>query len=213
MTTFQHGHSSSQNQPLEPFLKFGVRIFKKKKEVVFKQGDIGDGLYYLHTGQIIILVGTPIGDPRIVDVQGPGVLLGEQGIDRKAYYSSAIAGEKSVIYYFSNDCIKNLIMQEPIFLNLLMESISQKMKVLMEEIMLKQFTSDQHIAHTLLKASMAYGGKEVGLSQQDIAKYTGLTRITVYKTLKMWKNAGIIDIGNRKILIHQPDRLLKYTAM
>ncbi|MFY0544563.1 Crp/Fnr family transcriptional regulator [Brevibacillus sp. H7] len=196
----------------QPFMKHGERLFMKRNSIIYSQGKTGSGFYYLHKGLIKIVSIKPDGSNKILDVHGPGKLFGEQAVDQKPYFSTAIASDDSILYYFTNQRFKELIFSSPTFLNLFVDSIIQKMRILTEEIMLNVFTAEQHIAFTLLKVRQVCKNDRISLTQQELANYTGLTRITVYKILKKWRNEQVIDIQNRMIHIKQPDVLLRYTG-
>jgi CRP-like cAMP-binding protein len=196
----------------EPYFRYGERMFLKRNAIIYDQGKTGSGFYYLHKGLIKIVTSTVKGGERILDIEGPGQVFGEQAMDKRPYFSTAIAAKDSVVYYFSCERFNELIAAYPMLLNLFMDSAIQKIRILAEEIMLKAITSEQQIAFTLLKMSHACKNYEVYLTQQELANYTGLTRITVYKVLKKWKEDELIDVVNRMFIIKQPD-ILKQHAL
>jgi CRP-like cAMP-binding protein len=163
----------------------------------------------LQKGLVKIVTVNQEGNQKILDIHGPGRLFGEQAVDELPYFSTAIAAENSVIYFFSSETFQELVQTSPDFLALFVDSVVQKMQILSEGIILKAFTSEQHIAYTLSKVSQACQCNEIFLTQQDIAKLTGLTRITVYKILKKWKEDNLIDIRNRTIVIKEQEILRK----
>jgi CRP/FNR family cyclic AMP-dependent transcriptional regulator len=48
-------------------------------EVLFRQGDSGDSIYLLLSGQMLIKLGAPAQDDRTLATLGPGAILGEMG--------------------------------------------------------------------------------------------------------------------------------------
>ena len=48
-------------------------------KILFKQGDPGDSFYLLLTGEIVIKLGAPAQDDRILATLNPGAILGEMG--------------------------------------------------------------------------------------------------------------------------------------
>jgi CRP/FNR family transcriptional regulator, cyclic AMP receptor protein len=48
-------------------------------KVLFRQGDPGDSIYLLLSGQILIKLGAPARDDHILATLGPGAILGEMG--------------------------------------------------------------------------------------------------------------------------------------
>lgn len=191
----------------ESFLQYGNRKFCKGKSVIFNQGDMGDGFYYLHKGLIKIVTSTAKGNERILNIVVPGQLSGVQAMDRQIHFTTAVAVKDSVLYHFSCERFAELMNMQPELSHLFAQTVNQKMRILLFAINLKALTSEQQIAALLLNICEEFKNHEVPLSQQDLANCTGLTRITVYKTLKQWKEDGLIEIENRKFIIKRPDLL------
>jgi CRP-like cAMP-binding protein len=84
------------------------------------------------------------------------------------------------------------------------------MHILAEQINLHTLTTEQQIATVLLNIYHDFKSYEIPLTQKDLATCTGLTRITVYKTLKKWKEKKLIDSKNKRFLIKNPDLLKNY---
>ncbi|MEH7309391.1 Crp/Fnr family transcriptional regulator, partial [Neobacillus drentensis] len=201
MHTFSQQESASLNS-WESFLRYGERQFLKKKAILYKQGEIGNGFYYINNGLIKILKPTSERGDRILDIKGSGFLIGEQAIDQLPYFSSAIAIEDSVVYYFSFEVYKKLIKEYPDFVLLFAKSVIQKEKTLLDEINLKAVTSEQKVAFSLLQLMDSCQTNEINLTQQELADYVGLTRVTVHGIIKKWKCDQLIDINKRRFIIH-----------
>ncbi|MED3933036.1 Crp/Fnr family transcriptional regulator [Priestia megaterium] len=192
------------------YLMYGKRQYMKQKNVVYEQGDIGEGFYYLESGLIKVHTSTPLGKERVLNIVLPGQLLGVQSMDQQAHFTTATTVKDSVLYYFSYDDFKTLITHHPPILNLITKSIIQKMHILAEQINLHTLTTEQQIAAVLLNIYHDFKNYEIPLTQKDLATCTGLTRITVYKTLKKWKEKKLIDSKNKRFLIKNPDLLKNY---
>lgn len=210
MNTFPQQKSLRINS-WESFLRYGERQFLKRKSIIYKQGDIGKGFYYINNGLIKISTFTTERGDRILDIKGSGFLIGEQAIDQMPYFSSAIAIEDSVVYYFSFEIYKEL-MKYPDFVLLFANSVIQKEKTLLDGLNLKTVTSHKQVAISLLKLMVSCQTNEIKLTQQELADYVGLTRVTVYKIVKKWKCNQLIDIINRRFIILRPDMLKKYAT-
>ncbi|MGQ7280084.1 Crp/Fnr family transcriptional regulator [Brevibacillus thermoruber] len=193
----------------ETFLKYGKRQFVKGKSVIYYQGSLGDGFYYLHKGLVKIVTSTVKGNDRLLNIVVPGQLLGIQTMDRQTHFTTAIAVKDSVVYHFSCEQFAKLMKEQPELLPLFAQTVNQKMRILLYAINMKALSSEEQIAALLLNICDEFKNYEVPLTQQDLAHCTGLTRITVYKILKQWKEDGLIDIEQRKFVIKRPDVLRK----
>ena len=191
----------------ENYLEYGKRQFFKGKSVIFQQGDAGNGFYYMKKGLIKIVSVKSARNERILDIVGPGCLIGEQAIDGLPYYSTSISHVDSVLYYYSNEDIEKLTQRDSDMISLLAQSLFSKEKLLLNNINATSADTQRQIAHSLLYLMNCCQSKEINLTQQELSLYVGLTRITIYKVLKEWAVEGIVSIQNRKIYILDPEVL------
>ncbi len=191
----------------EAFLQYGKRQFFKNKTTVYHQGTFGDGFYYLHKGLAKVTITTVKGPDRLVNIVVPGQILGVQAMDGQTHFTTAVTARDSVLYHFSCEQFSELLRMEPELLKLFTQTVNQKMRILLYSIHSKALTAEEQIAALLLNICDEFSSYEVPLTQQDLANCTGLTRITVYKILKQWKEDGLIDIQRRKFVINCVDSL------
>jgi CRP-like cAMP-binding protein len=71
-------------------------------DILFRQGDPGDSIYLLLSGQILIKLGAPAQDDRTLATLGPGAILGEMGpLLNTPRTATAITGAESHLWRFS----------------------------------------------------------------------------------------------------------------
>lgn len=191
----------------EDILPYGKRIFIKAKTIIFRQGEMGQGFYYIEKGIIKVCSLNTDTNERILDITGPGILIGEHTIDQLPYYSTAISHEDSVLYYFTKEDYENLSQHYPEITLLFAKSLINKKKILLNIINDRSASAEYQIARSLIYLMESYQNTEINLTQQELSHYVGLTRITVYKILKEWVSEGVISIKNRKIFILNPNDL------
>lgn len=185
----------------EDFLPYGKRMFFKAKTIIYREGDTGHGFYYIKKGIVKVYSLNPDTNERILDISGPGILIGEHTFDHLPYYSTAISHEDSILYYFTNKDFENLSQHHPEITLLFTKSLMNKTKILLNNINASSASTEYQIAHSLKYLMETYQSTEINLTQQELSHYVGLTRITVYKVLREWLSEGIISIKNRKIYI------------
>ncbi|WP_052343600.1 Crp/Fnr family transcriptional regulator [Bacillus massiliigorillae] len=191
----------------EDYLEYGKRLFFKEKTVIFEQGDIGSGFYFVKKGLIKIKSKRNDENSRILDIVGPGRIIGEQTIDHLPYYSTAISHVDSILYYFTNNDFEELTQKYPEVITLLVHSLILKEKLLLNNINATSTDTHPQIAYSLLYLMDSYKSQEINLTQQELSLFVGVTRITIYKVLKQWVSEGILSINNRKIFIIDPQSL------
>nr|WP_218781176.1 Crp/Fnr family transcriptional regulator [Bacillus sp. EB106-08-02-XG196] len=190
-------------------MQFGTRQFFKEKKSIYQQGTMGDGFYYIQKGLVKVTTTTANGKDRMLNIAIPGQLLGIQAMDRMPHFTTSTAVNDTVLYYFSCEQFQKLITYQPSILNIVIETIIHKMHILADKIHLDTLTPEQQLSVILWNICYEFKNYEVTLSQQDLTKCTGLTRITIYKILKQWKEEDIIEVHGKKIIIKNPDELKK----
>lgn len=189
------------------YLKFAKRVFFKKKSVIYQEGEIGDGFYYVEKGIVKIISNDSGEGKRILDIVGPGYLTGEHSIDGSPYFSTGVCQTDCVLYYFSKTDYQALTEKNPETITLFAQSLIHKKKLLLTNLNATSAVPKYQIAHSLLYLMIPFHGKEIDLTQQELSQYVGLTRITIYKILKKWSSEGILFTKDRKIYIENPDAL------
>ncbi|MFD1706242.1 Crp/Fnr family transcriptional regulator [Siminovitchia sediminis] len=193
--------------PWVNYLVYGKRLFFKEQSIIFNQGVLGEGFYYIEKGLVKILSKTANNTDRILNVAGHGQLIGEQVIDDLPYFSTAVCHKDSIVYFFSKQDYRKMIQHHPEVITLLAQSLIQKEKLLLNNINITHSDTEFQIAHFLISLTNASRTKIVDLTQQELSHYVGLTRITIYKVFKRWTKEGIIFLQNRKIHILDYDAL------
>lgn len=191
----------------KPYLSFGQKYILKKNEVIYRQGEIGDGFYYLEQGEIKIDLLSEQGGQRILDYVFPGELFGEQGINMEPYFSTATVTVPSYIFYFSNHAFEQIRSEHPEAGEIIINSVVSKIRLLAETVSYINSPMEQQLAHFLHKLHTKYGSNVISIDQTSLARYIGTSRITVYKILQQWKKDGILTISNNKLHLMDLDKI------
>ncbi|HJF30278.1 MAG TPA: Crp/Fnr family transcriptional regulator [Sporosarcina psychrophila] len=192
------------------YLENGSRLFVKRNTVIYEQGTTGDGFYLVNEGKIKISMKVFNEKNRILEILGKGQLFGEQSLDQNSYFSTATALENSVVYYFTSKQFQDLVIKSKYFRNLFYSSMINKLKQLGAIIQLKSLSVEVQLANSLLELCHKYNSCEIPLNQQQLSNYTGLTRITIYKIVKEWKDLRLIIEKEGKLFIGNPKLLQEY---
>lgn len=191
----------------EPFLSWGQKRCFKKHETVYTQGELGKGFYYLQVGEIRITLVSNKGDVRIIDFVSPGELLGEQGIKREPYFTTAFVTKPSVLYFFSDEAFQRLCQDHMEAADLLINSLIRKQRMLADIVSIQDYPAEQQLAYFLLKLLKKQLNETISISQTSLSLYVGTSRITVYKILQQWERKGIVTVANRAIQINDREQL------
>jgi signal transduction histidine kinase len=102
----------------EPVLK---ALLKEEREVkfspgqqIFKEGDPGDGMYCVKSGQVVISATANIGDKLVFSRVMPGDFFGEMAVlDSLPRSANAIAEGETVLYFIPRDAVLDLLKCSP----------------------------------------------------------------------------------------------------
>lgn len=99
-------------------------------QVIFKEGDAGDGICVIKSGavEISVVVGSE-GERKIFAREGPGALFGEMAmVDNQPRSASATASEETVIYFIPREALMTAMARSPAFMSRLMRGITQRLR-------------------------------------------------------------------------------------
>jgi signal transduction histidine kinase len=98
-------------------------------EVLFQEGDPGDGMYVVDEGRLEILIASMGQETRVLSHLGPGGILGEMAIlDDKPRSATVRAVEDSTVRFIPRDGALRLFSQSPDLLLALMRDFTQRMR-------------------------------------------------------------------------------------
>lgn len=194
----------------EEFVKYGSRQFLEKNSIIYKQGEIGNGFYYLKKGLVKVTTTTAGRSDLLLKIILPTQLVGIQAMDQLVHYTTAKTIEDSVLYFFSYNTIEKIMLQNPAMNQLFLQSVINEMNTFASKINAERLPAEQKLAILLLNIYDEFSQYHIPLLQKDIASSTGLTRITIYKIFKEWREKGYIENTGSSFSIKNPTVLKKY---
>jgi len=189
----------TDTQKWNRFLEHGQRIFKKRDSVIYHQGEMLDGVYWVEKGLVKIKTCSNQGDVKSINMIGSGNFFGEFALISAPSITTAITFEDTVFYYFPVQEIKSLFKDFDESITIILNSLLHKMAKMTETSFIS--TAEQQIAYTLLELSEHYPDRRIVIKQKELSEQTGLTRMTLNKVLKKWIHSGIIETENKIITI------------
>lgn len=193
----------------EMFLSRGTRQFKQMNSIIYHQGELVEGVYWIEKGLIKITTCSNQGDMKSINIIGPRNFFGELALINEPSITTAVTLKDSVIYFFTVNEIKSLFKDFDESIMIILSSLLQKMIKMAETRFLT--TAEQQIAYTLLELSQHYPNRRIHITQKELAEHTGLTRMTLNKILKKWTSSGIIETENKVITIKNANALDVYS--
>lgn len=194
----------------------GVRRTFRRGQALFSQGDIGERVFLLEEGWVTIRSSSPDGDEMILNLRGPGELLGEMSIlDRAPRSAAAVAVGEVVALVAPASAIGRVIATDPdaagdvvhVLLARLREADAQRLEFTV-------FATVTRVARRLLDLAERFGqptpeGVRVDLllSQEELATWCGSSREATAKALRTLREIGAIETARRTVTITDEDEL------
>lgn len=195
---------------LRSLTHMGISVTLPQGATLFNQGQIDHCFYVVLTGTVHVHTLSSDGHESIINIMGPGGVIGEAAAFLKQpRYSSARAIEDATLLRFDTERIPALIQQDTNFAMALLYLLSVKQRQLVSR--LRQVIFDppeqrvlqflERFRKTHLDPSEPRGSITVNLTHEQIGSLTDLSRVTVTRVLGKLKRAGLIDFNKKKIVL------------
>jgi CRP/FNR family transcriptional regulator, cyclic AMP receptor protein len=220
-TTLSNMEESSLKQSL-PLLvdeerveleSIGHTIHRSAGHPFFLEGEQGDFALLIKKGHIKALRGSP---PRIIDVRGPGEIVGEMAVIRgKPRMASVIAFDDVEALYLPGTRWLEFLYEHPRAMHALLAMTDDMADRATMKNVDSELAIEQQLAKRVLELLESGLGEPAGegavilrLSQQDVAALIGARKLdSVKKVIRLLKAAGLVDTGRQVIKILDPQTL------
>jgi CRP-like cAMP-binding protein len=204
---------------LERIAGLSVRRVYAKAETIFAQSDPGDGLYGVVTGRVRISASSADGKELFLNIMEPGDTFGEIALlDGRPRTASATTMAASELIIIPRDQFMGLLRREPELVTHVLELLCQRVR------WLSGLTEDSallpvpaRLARRLLTLGTLHGqstakGIRLSISQEEMARFVGLSRQVVNQHLQSWKARQWVGLGRSNITIIDADALHSIVA-
>ncbi len=204
--------SSAVNAPKaeEPFhsqafadLYGGVTRYRTTSgNVIYRQEESADCLYYLEQGRLVLKVGSPHGKDAIIGVLDAGDFFGEECLTSRTLRSAtAICLSDSLAVRIEKASVVRAIRHDPAFATLYLRRVVNHGDALKASL-ISQLTdgSEQRLARILLqlaaRGDQATAASIAGFDQEALAQMVGTTRSRVNYFMNRFRELGYIDYND-----------------
>jgi CRP/FNR family cyclic AMP-dependent transcriptional regulator len=188
-----------------------VRRAFHKGTVIFHKESTDRTLYLIASGRIRIYLPSESGREVTLNVCGPGEAIGELALlDGHPRSASAQAIDDVVVYALHHEDFARLLDTSPLAAAVIQVLTARMRRATDDTESLALFDVFGRLARRLLELADRYGiGREmeIELSQTDLASLVGATRETVNRALATFRQQGLIELRDQRIVILQPDLL------
>ena len=174
--------------------------YYRKDQIVYRQGDPADAVFYIHIGKVKRTVVSEQGKEAVVALQGAGDFFGEGSLAGEPLRLSTVSAlTKCVIARISKADITRVIHEEPAFAEMFIAHLLARNNRVEEDLVDQLFnSSEKRLARTLLL--LANFGKEgrpepiiAKVSQETLAEMIGTTRSRVSFFMNKFRKLGLIN--------------------
>lgn len=202
--------SDLSDKQIERFKDVITLSLHKKKDVIFWEGDPCCGFHIVKSGRVKIIRTSKDGKEQILKIAEPGEIIGmEVFYDEKEYTNTAAAMDECELCFVEKTAFFKILEEYPVISKKIIIALSKELKTAYDKIgEMGLKTAKEKMAHLLSTLAKDYGVQKDGriklnlnLSRLDIAALLGITQETSIRLLKSFKDAGIIDIKRKEIII------------
>jgi CRP/FNR family transcriptional regulator, cyclic AMP receptor protein len=195
-----------------------VRRGFPKGQILFHMGDEGGNLYIIERGRVKITIPSADGEEIILALLASGEILGEISLIDGKPRSATVQAMKDtdVLCLFREDFLEVLRERFDVVRRVL-EILARRLRhtdVQLADSRFMDITS--RLAKKIIDLSRTFGVEEEGgirvgvrVTQKDLASMVGATRESVNKQLKVFREQGLLGMGDGHIHILDPEGLLR----
>jgi CRP-like cAMP-binding protein len=196
------------NDELVQLAKCKTTYTIKKGELIFKEGDIINGVFCIQSGVCKLSKLSSNGKDQIVKLVKPGELLGQREmISDEPTNLTAIAHEDMEVCLIPRSDVLGLFDKNNQFSRNLMKTICVDLKEASDHVIsMSQKTAKERLAETLVYLQESFGKNKDGslhiqLSREELAGMIGTASESCIRLLSDFNKIGLIELIGKKIVI------------
>jgi CRP-like cAMP-binding protein len=183
---------------------------------VLREGEVPEGLYCIRSGLLKRSVGDPQGNRKILEILGPGDLLGVESISGNGSRAAEAATlEASELCFFHRRDLPELVKGTPDFAMALAGYAAERLAHAERELAdLSLKSARQRLANALLTLGRRFGKRtprgillDIPISRGDLANLAGIALATASRLCRELKDEGAIRTKGRQMFIVRPELL------
>ena len=175
-------------------------------QIIFSEGDDGNGFYVVISGRVKIFKLSPEGKEQILHIFGPGDPFGEVAVFAGQHFpANAEAMESSRIFFFPMESFSDLIKDNPSLALNMLAILSKRLRRfanLIDDLSLKEVPG-RLAAHLLYLSGQSEGSEqlELNITKTQLASLLGTIPETLSRILGKMSKQGLIESDGRRIKI------------
>jgi CRP-like cAMP-binding protein len=181
----------------------------RRREVLFREGDPGDSVHFVERGHVAVRGGRPMADGLTLAVLGPGDYFGDVAVLSVEGRRSATveALDECVTFVLPGDEFLSLRDRHPAVRRVMTESLARMSRRLVDRLLdARHIDARGRLMRQLLRLHELFGDT-VPFTQEDLANYVGVTRVTVNQILGVLADEGLVALSRGSVHLLDVARL------
>lgn len=185
--------------------------FYKKHQAIFLEGSYPRGVYCVNHGKVKIYAIGDGGKEQIIHIAKAGEVIGFRAMfSGDPYNVSAATLEDAGLCFIGKEDFLSVIDSNTTLRNRVMQELSKELGDRAQLITnLAQKSVRERLAFSLVMLQKIYGEEPINLSREDLANFVGTATETLIRLLKDFREEGWIDVQTRKLVILDPEALVR----
>lgn len=190
------------------FICYGTLKAFPMNKIIFEKGDVADSVAYIKSGQVRAVVTNPDGDETTLFYLSAGDVFGSDSLSSVPFRVVTVQAVcPCEIYLLSSGQFSEIWQKNNYPLKELHSHYIKRIALLSDYICCSHFNSAKKKTAYFLNSYSYTHGDTITLTNEQIGTITGMTRISVNRSLNELAQENIVSIKYRKIKIIDKERL------
>ena len=206
------------SEAFDQLCRYAKHATLKRGASIFSKGDPGNSLIAVVSGTLKISVSSPDGRSAILNLIGPGEIVGEVAVlDGQARTADVTANTNCEIFVIDRREFLPFVRSQPALAMKFIELLCARLRWTtdqVEQVILQDLPG--RLASALIRLTdrhkPAQGDRSIAVTQQEISEMVGMTRESINKQLRVWAARNWVRLEHGAIVVLDAEPLQALAA-
>ena len=200
-------------EAIDQLCRYAKHVTLKRGASIFSKGDPGNSLFAVISGTVKISITSPDGRTAILNLIGPGEIMGEIAVlDGAPRSADATANTNCEIFLIDRRDFLPFVRSQPALAMKFIELLCGRLRWTsdqVEQVILQNLPG--RLASALIglaeKRKVEPASRTIAITQQEISEMVGMTRESINKQLRAWAARNWVRLEHGAIVVLDPNSL------